>query len=325
MSLANLKANLSTGLQKLKQQAETKARAVDDRYWKVGFDKEKGTGSAVVRFLPAPQGEEFPYVRVYSHNFRGNGGKYFNELSLSTIGKRDALGLLNWKLWNSGIESDKALASKMKRKVEHTANVLVINDTANPDNNGKVFLMKYGPQIHEIMDTAMFPPEGSVDAPLNPFDPWEGADFVFRVYGKKIPDSRTGQPTIVPSYEKSSFKSPSAIGSDEKIEEIWSKCYPLQPFIAPELFLSEEEFKKKLFDVLGPTIGSGIPVVEGWVAPSQHQVENRGVAPKQKEELFDDTPPFDIDEPSPPKQTKNTVATISNDSDDDIEFLKGLL
>ena len=324
MSLQNLKANLSTGLQKLKQQAETKTKANDDRFWKVSFDKEKGTGGAVIRLLPAPQGEEFPFVKVYSHGFQGPTGKWFGEKSLSTIGKRDQLGKLNYLLWNSGVESDKAVASKMKRKVEYTTNVLVINDPANPDNNGKVFLMKYGPQIHEIFETAMFPQEGSVDAPLNPFDPWEGADFVFRVYGKKIPDSRTGKPTIVPSYEKSSFKSPSELGTDEKIEEVWKHCHPLQPFVAPDLFLTEEEFKKKLFDVLGPTVGSGIPVVEGWAHQSSHSVENRAVPKKQVEE-FDDVPDFGVDDAPAPKRNSAPALVEENNDDDDIAFLKGLL
>lgn len=323
MSLQNLKNNLSTGLQKLKQQAETKTKANDDRFWKVSFDKEKGTGGAVIRLLPAPQGEEFPFAKVYSHAFQGPTGKWFVEKSLTTIGKRDALGLLNWKLWNSGVESDKTVASKLKRKVEYTTNILVINDPANPDNNGKVFLMKYGPQIHEIFETAMFPQEGAVDAPLNPFDPWEGADFVFRVYGKKIPDSRTGKQIIVPSYEKSSFKAPSVIGSDDKIEEVWKQCYPLQPFVAPELFLSEEEFKKKLFDVLGPTVGSGIPVVEGWAQQSTHSVENRAT-PKNAVAEFDDVPDFDVGVAPAPKRTP-APALVEEGDDDDIAFLKGLL
>jgi hypothetical protein len=329
MSLAQLRNSMGSSLQKLKQSAE-QVKEKDTRFWSPTFDKEKGTGSAVIRFLPAPQGEELPQVKVYSHAFSGPTGKWYVENSLSTIGKRDGVGRVNYLLWNSGIESDKEIGKKQKRKVSYYSNILVINDAGNPENNGKVFLYKYGPQIAEILESAMFPKDETVDTPINPFDPWEGADFAFRIYGKKMPDSRTGQPILVPSYEKSSFKAPSSIGDDDVIEGFWKQCHSLAAFIAPDQFKSEEELNKRLFEVLGPTVGSGIQTVEGWGNKSSAESTENRTAPKSQpkpakvEEEFDDIPDFDQD---PPKAASPAAkpAEKKTEESSDLEFLKSLM
>lgn len=266
MSIAALKKNRDSVLAKLKdatKSSESSGSRNDDRFWAPFFDKERGTGGAVIRFLPAPSGEDLPWAKVFSHAFKGPTGKWYIENSLSTNGKTDAVGSMNSRLWNSGVESDKDVARGMKRKTSYYSNVLVIKDPANPDNEGKVFLYKYGPMIFEMLSTLMFPAADDVDAkePVNPFDAWEGCDFVIKIVGKKIGKD------LVPNYEKSYFKDCSSIGDDDEIERIWMQTHSLTAFTDPKNFKTPEELAKKLFEVLGPTVGSGVPVLEGVEVP----------------------------------------------------------
>jgi len=222
--------------------------------------------------MPAPEGEDLPWVKVFKHAFKGPTGKWYIENSLSTVGKSDCVGSMNSRLWNSGIESDKDVARGMKRKTEYFSNVLVIKDPANPENEGKVFLYKFGPMIFEMVNAKMFPDEIDGDEAINPFDAWTGADFVIKITGKKIGLD------LVPNYEKSYFKDASPIDQDDDvIEAHWQKCHSLAAFVDPKNFKTEEELKKKLFEVLGPTVGSGISVLEGVVDPAPTQTR---AAPK---------------------------------------------
>lgn len=326
MSLESLRKSMSGNLAKLKAEAESQKSnkpAADSRFWKPTFDKEKGTGGAIVRFLPAPEGEENHFVKVFSHAFQGPTGKWYIENSLSTFGKRDCMSSLGFRLYNSGVESDKLIQKPMKRKVKYYANILVKNDPAFPENNGKVFLYEYGPQIAELIDAAMFPQEDELDpkSPIDVFNPWDGADFVFKIYGKMIP-GRDGKQVTVPSYEKSTFRDPAPLGDDETIESIWKKCYSLTEFVSPDKFKSEEELKKRLVEVLGLTIGSGIPVVEGWSIPAEEVPEKATNEPAPQAE-FDDIPDF----PEPQKSAQPAVKpkATPQEEDDDIAFLKSLM
>lgn len=312
MSLAALKKNRDSVLAKLQGAAKTSESSGnssrnDDRFWAPFFDKERGTGGAVIRFLPAPDGEDLPWAKVFSHAFKGPTGKWYIENSLSTIGKHDAVGNMNSRLWNSGVESDKDVARSMKRKTAYYSNVLVIKDPANPENEGKVFLYKYGPMIFEMLNAKMFPAADDVDdrEPMNPFDAWDGADFVIKIVGKKIGKD------LVPNYEKSYFKDPSAISDDDdEIERIWSKAHSLTAFTDPKNFKTPEELSKKLFEVLGPTVGSGVPVLEGVEIPSTP-------APRRANRVVEED---DDDTPAPTAKVEKAAA--SDDDDEGLAWLR---
>ena len=308
MSLANLKKNSNAALDKLKTQMETKSGYQNDEtYWRPTFDKEAASGSAVVRFLPAIEGEDMPWSKLIRHNFKGPNGKYYNENSLRTIGQEDPVGNLNGRLWNSGIESDKDVAKAQKQKIEYTTNVYIVKDPANPENDGKVFKYKFGPMIFEKINSAMFP-KFETDEALDPFNPWHGADFNIRIIGKKVGKD------LVPNYETSSFSVPKPMfkGDDDQIEAVYAKAYPLKPITDPSLFKTRAELEKRLLEVLGASVGSGVPVVEGYSAP-----QGQSAAPQQKT--------------AEPAQRQETSAHAPSekpkveDEDDDAAFLRSLM
>ncbi len=157
-----------------KLSATPQGKQEDARFWKPTVDKA-GNGFAVIRFLPAPEGEDVPFVRIFDHAFQGPGGWYI-ENSLSTIGKPDPVGEMNSKLWNSGVDSDKETVRKQKRQLTFYSNIYVVKDPANPENEGKVFLFKYGKRIFDKIND-MMNPQFEDEKPVNPFDLWTGADF----------------------------------------------------------------------------------------------------------------------------------------------------
>lgn len=211
----------------------------DDRFWKPEQGKD-GNGFAVIRFLPAPVNEDIPWVRIFSHGFQGKGG-WFIENCPTTIGKKCPLCEANNELWNSGLESDKDIARQRKRKLNYIANILVVEDSANPANNGKVFLYKFGKKIFDKITEKMHP-EFKDEQPTNPFDFWQGCDFKLKIR----------QVEGYTNYDKSEFSAPSALfgGDDAKLEALWKKQHSLQAFVAPDQFKSYEELKDRLFAVL---------------------------------------------------------------------------
>jgi hypothetical protein len=210
----------------------------DDRFWKPELDKT-GNGYAVIRFLPAVAGEELPWQRVWSHAFQGPGGWYI-ENSLTTLNQKDPVSEENTRLWNTGVDSDKEIARKRKRKLSYYANILVVSDPKHPENEGKVFLYKFGKKIFDKITEAM-QPAFEDEAAINPFDFWKGANFKLKI--RKVDGYW--------NYDKSEFEGVSAVAeSDDKIKEIWSKQYPLKPFLAPDNFKTYDELKEKLNRVL---------------------------------------------------------------------------
>ena len=211
----------------------------DDRYWKPDVDKA-GNGYAIIRFLPAPKGEDVPFVRIWDHGFQGPGGWYI-EKSLTTLNKPDPVSEMNTKLWNSGIESNKDLVRKYKRRLSYFSNVLIVNDPTRPDNNGKVFLFKYGKKIFDKINEAMHPQFADEKA-INPFDFWDGANFKLKI--RQVEGYR--------NYDKSEFESSAPISSDDdEIEKVWNKQHSLQDLIDPKHFKSYEELKMRLEKALG--------------------------------------------------------------------------
>ena len=249
MSLQALKKNRKAEIEKLAQTASEqdggKKSYGDDRFWSVKRDKA-GNAQAIIRFLPARDGEELPWARYWDHGFQGSTGRWYIENSLTTIGKDDPVSDYNSTIWNRpGSEdekkADQELVRSRKRRLHYVSNIYVVKDTANPENEGKVFLYKYGKKIFDKIQDVM-KPAFEDETPINPFDLWDGANFKLRV--------RKVEGWV--NYDKSEFDSPSALSEDDEVlEDVYSKVYSLEALVAPENYKSYGELKEKLITVLG--------------------------------------------------------------------------
>jgi len=263
---ANLKKQSSLGslTEKLVKQVEkmnTTSGGADERLWKPEMDKT-GVGSAVIRFLPAPDGEDVPWVKMYTHAFQGAGGWYI-ENSLTTIGQKDPVSEYNRGLWNSGSEKDKDTVRKQKRKLSYYSNIYVVRDPANPANEGKVFLFKYGKKIFDKILNAM-QPEFDDEDPINPFDFWQGANFKIKIVKK---DGYW-------NYDKSEFdRVAPLLDDDDALEAIWKKEYSLSAITAPDQFKSFEELEKRMNYVLGLG-GTNTPTQSRAVVEQEDEYES---------------------------------------------------
>ena len=245
MSFSNLKkaSRLGTLTSKLVKEVEkmNNTSGGDDRLWKLDVDKS-GNGYAVLRFLPAPDGEDLPFVKLYSHAFQGPGGWYI-ENSLTTLNQKDPVSEYNTSLWNNGTEAGKDTARRQKRKLTYISNVYVVKDPTNPENEGKVFLYKYGKKIFDKLMAAM-QPEFEDESPIDPFDLWQGANF--KLKAKNVAGYR--------NYDSSEFAQPSPLNDDdEALEALWKREYSLQDFVGADQFKSYDDLKKRLTYVLGST------------------------------------------------------------------------
>ena len=241
MSFADLKKKSSNNLQFLQKELEKTVsnKNVDERFWKPEVDAS-GNGYAVIRFLPAPDGETVPWAKVYSHAFQGPGGWYI-ENSRTTLGEKDPVGEVNRQHWNAGTEEGKDIARKQKRKLSYYSNIQVIKDPKHPENEGKVFLYKYGKKIHDKILAAM-QPEFQDETPVNVFDLWEGANFKLKI--KKVAGYW--------NYDSSEFDSVSALSADDsELEATWKSEHSLEAFTAKDNFKSYEDLEARLNLVLG--------------------------------------------------------------------------
>ena len=232
----------------------------DDRLWKPVMDKS-GNGYAVIRFLPAVEGEDMPWAKVWNHAFQGPTGQWYIENSLTTVGQNDPVSEMNSAYWNSGVESDKEIARKQKRKLQYFANIYVVEDPANPENEGKVMLYRFGKKIFDKCMEAMQPAFKDETA-VNPFDFWEGANFKLKL---RMVEGYW-------NYDKSEFSAPSPLfDDDDQLEEVWKKQYPLSEFTSETNFKSYDELKKRLDTVLVGTVkvGNATEVMEDvpWDEP----------------------------------------------------------
>jgi hypothetical protein len=230
---------LTEQVNKLNDKSSEKKSYEDTRFWKPTVDKA-GNGMAVIRFLPAAEGEDMPWVQLFSHSFQGPTGQWYIENSLTTLNKKDPVSEHNTMLWNSGVESDKETARKQKRKLQYIANVYIVKDPSNPDNDGKVFLFKFGKKIFDKLNDLMNP-EFEDETPVNPFDLWEGANFKLKI--RKVEGYQ--------NYDKSEFDSPAALSEDDdELERIWKAQNKLSEFITEGNFKSYDELKARLNKVL---------------------------------------------------------------------------
>ena len=255
MSFENLKRNRDQ-ISKLIQAAEsaggkteTKSYA-DERFWKPTVD-QAGNGYAVIRFLPAAEGAELPWVRYWDHGFKGPTGLWYIERSLTSIGQQDPVGELNSKLWNTGLDADKEKARSQKRRLHYVSNIYVVSDPSNPQNEGKVFLYQFGKKIFDkIMDVMQ--PDFADETPVNPFDLWEGADFKLKI--RNVEGYR--------NYDKSEFSSAGQLAEDDKLEAIYNQMHDLGEFTDPKNYKTYSELQAKLMRVLGEEANAGTPTLQ---------------------------------------------------------------
>ena len=281
MSLDKLKStnNLDKLISAVKEDTKDpseKKSYVDERLWKPELDTS-GNGYAVIRFLPAIEGEDLPWVKLFSHAFQGPTGQWYIENSRTTLGRgdvgKDPVSEYNTSLWNSGVETDKEIARKQKRKLSYYSNIYIVSDSKNPHNEGKVFLFRYGKKIFDKLMAAM-QPEFEDESPINPFDFWKGANFKLKI--RKVDGYW--------NYDKSEFEAPSAILDDDSaIERIWKEQYSLADFTAPSNFKSYEELKTRLDAVLsGKQVVSNQTVEDEPIA--EPKVDTKPVESKQVED-----------------------------------------
>ena len=244
-SFANLKKRRTTDLEKLQSEIEkinkpqTNFSRDDERFWKAELDKS-GSGYAVIRFLPALNGEDMPYVRVFNHGFQGPGGWYI-ENSLTTLGQKDPLAEYNSTLWNSGIEANKEIARKQKRRLTYFSNIFVVEDKANPQNEGKTFLFRYGKKIFDKI-SSLSNPEFEDETPTDVFNFWEGANFKLKI--RKV-DGYS-------NYDKSEFVTPAPLFEDDsEMERVWGEEHSLEEFVKNDNFKTYDALKSRLDVVLG--------------------------------------------------------------------------
>jgi hypothetical protein len=291
-SFANLKRS-SNSFDKLKKAVEsTQAPAEagskeDTRFWQPEVDKA-GNGMAVIRFLPAPSvdgDDALPWVRVFSHGFQGPGGWYINNC-LTTLNEKCPVCEHNNTLWNSGIEANKDIARKQKRKLSYVANILVVSDPSNPANEGQIKLFKFGKKIFDKITEAMNP-EFADETPVNPFDLWDGANFKLKI--RNVEGYR--------NYDKSEFSEKSALfgGDDAKLEELWKSEFSLKEFTEKKQFKPYEQLKSQLDKVLG---------FDGAVSAPKTKAEDVVLTRESVEET-----PFD---------------TSNSSEDEDLDYFKSL-
>ena len=304
MSFANLKKQSSLGsltakLVKEVEKQNNTGGGGDDRLWKPEMDKT-GNGYAVIRFLPAPDGEDLPWVKLYSHAFQGPGGWYI-ENSLTTTGGKDPVSEYNRELWNSGIDADKDTVRKQKRKLSFYANIYVVQDKANPQNEGKVFLYKFGKKIFDKIMEAM-QPEYEDETAINPFDFWAGANFKLKL--KKVAGYW--------NYDSSEFAaSAPLLDDDDALEALWKKQYSLAELVASDQFKSYDQLQNRLQMVLGRK-SSNRPLDE----ETDNEDNDRGsYAPDFSSRRAEETVAA---------ATKPSVESASEDEDDALSYFQKL-
>jgi hypothetical protein len=286
-SFSALKRQRTSSLERLTKEInklanKETASSADDRYWQPEVDKA-GNGYAIIRFLPAPVNEELPWVRMWNHGFQGPGGWYI-ENSLTTLNQTDPVAEYNSKLWNSGNDKDKEIARKQKRRLNYIANIYVVKDPAHPENEGRVFLFKFGKKIFDKINEKMNP-QFEDENPTNPFDLWAGANFRLKI--RKVEGYR--------NYDKSEFDEPAPLSDDDdNMEAIWKSQYSLSELVAPDKFKSYDELKKRLDKVLAEptarknTEDDDVPFDRPAARPSAAPAVGKTAAPVKKPIVEDD-------------------------------------
>jgi hypothetical protein len=268
MGFSDFKKNSSGGFDKLTEAMNKLSKGSesykDDRFWRPELDKSSN-GYAIIRFLPAVDGEDIPWARLFNHGFKGPGGWLIDNCP-TTIGGKCPVCEANSLLWNSGIDSDKDIARNRKRKLSYISNIMVVSDPANPQNEGKVFLYKYGKKIFDKINEAMNPEFADEEA-INPFDFWKGSNFKLKV--RKVAGFI--------NYDKSEFDSTSVLldGTDEWLEDLWkNSMYKLAEFTEASNFKSYDELKTRLGQVTGGSSNTATARAEDVVPPKSEETSS---------------------------------------------------
>jgi len=287
---------LTKEIEKVNSPASDK-KSGDDRFWKLERDKS-GNGAAVIRFLPSPavDGDDaLPWVRIFDHGFKGPTGKWYIENSLTTLNLKDPVSEYNSQLWNASSDDNsptRKQARAQKRRLSYISNIMVISDTKNPENEGKVFLFKYGKKIFDKITMSMNP-EFEGDEAVNPFDFWKGANFKIRI---RTVDG-------YPNYDQSLFESPKPLfDDDDKLESLWKREYSLTEFLSASNFKSYEDLKARLDMVLDLANEE-----MAWMKPATAAPVAQKATPKVK--TIEDEVPFD---------------TLFLDDDEDLKAFKNM-
>jgi len=315
INFKDLKRGSADSFEKLRQEVEktnSNKYSTDERYWNPTVDKD-GNGSAIIRFLPACEGEEIPFTKYFDHGFKGPTGRWYINLSRTTLGEEDPVSVLNSKLWNSS-KDDESPARKMaraqRRQLHYVSNILVVRDPGNAANEGKVFLYRYGAKIWKKVNDVMHP-EFEGDEAVNPFDMWTGANF--RLIIKKENGFR--------SYESSKFESSKPIAdSDEAIEKIWSQTYPLYPEVAPSKFKTYQELEAQLRSVIGNSADLILGETDSTAAPvaTQSKPAEATQSPIKKEE------PVSTEKTLAQKVDEVQSTSLGDDEDEAMAWFKSI-
>jgi hypothetical protein len=324
MSFADLKkqSRLGTLTSKLVQEVEkmSSSKTVDERFWKPEMDKG-GTGYAVIRFLPPPENEDLPWVQLYSHGFQGPGGWYI-ENSLTTLNKKDPVTEYNRSLVieNGGVfekcpQKIKDIVRNQKRKLSYYSNIYVVKDPLHPENEGKVFLFKYGKKVYDKI-LAKLEPEFQDEEKVNVFDFWSGANFKLKIVKK---DGYW-------NYDNSEFAAPSALlDDDEELEQIWKKQHSLNALLAPDQFKSYEELETRLNNVLGIKSSS---TKAASAFKEEDQYESYSSPNTSTESVMDELERSytkSKSAPPVPDSMKKELDSLSEEEDDAMSYFKGLI
>ena len=299
---SSLKKNRSKTLDKLNSQLEKiSSKSYSDpnagKFWKPTRDKA-GNGFAVIRFLPASKGEEMPFVRIWDHGFQGPTGLWYIENSLTTLNQDDPVSEFNSKLWNSGVEADKEQARKQKRRLKYTANVYIVKDPGNTENEGKVFMYQFGKKIFDKLNDLMNPTFED-EEPTNPFDLWEGANFRLKIR----------QFEGYPNYDKSEFDPATPLSEDDaELERVWGEQHPLQELVSEGNFKSYSELKTKLYRVLD--LQNNAPTASAPVTETADELDLSSMS-------------NDTSEPTM-ATAEASVGSTASDDDDDLSIFKEL-
>jgi hypothetical protein len=287
----------------------------DERFWKPEMDKT-GVGSAIIRFLPAPEGEELPWVKIYSHAFQGPGGWYI-ENSLTTLGQKDPVSEHNRELWNSGSEKDKETVRKQKRKLSYYSNIYVVKDPAHPENEGKVFLFKFGKKIFDKILNAM-QPEFEDEEPMNAYDFWTGANFRMKI--RKVEGYW--------NYDKSEFDSPRPLlDDDDALEALWKKEYSLSAIVAADQFKTYDELQKRLNHVLGQKVA---PAQSRAVIEQEDEYDSYAQTPTREDRVVEELEESYRKSKSNPvpenlkTELNNLSSSVDEDEDDALAYFSRL-
>lgn len=287
MSFESLKSSRKDELTKLINAAsKSSSKNADERFWKPTVDKV-GNGFAVIRFLPNPDESKLPWTQWYDHGFKGPTGKWYFEKSLTSIDQDDPVSEMNSFLWNTNDDAKRDQCRTQKRRLHYASNIMVITDKDNPENEGQVFLFKYGKKIFDkIKDAMKGDPLDDEIVPINPFDFWEGAEFKLKI--RQVEGYR--------NYDKSEFGPIKKLGTEAKLKSVYKSLISLDEFTDPKTFKTYEELTKKLASVFG---SSGVPgsvakmVDSGDPAPAIKSAEA-----KQDEDNLDMTMADDSDDES---------------------------